>query len=170
MTQYPTLELCHDQLFPYIRKRMATEEPAPAYEYEPSGLKKMNSTLTLMQRDEYGDDLEKAAYLFCSIIDGHPFSNGNKRLAVTLLIAFLLVNGYAIHARNMHLLREQMQAAFPKIRWEKVTAFSQPHEHFFYHLALIIADRTQKGAISFQRERVIVRQLLEPIVVAPDEG
>ena len=165
MTRYPTLDDCQRELFPYIAKRMAAEEPAPSYAYEPSGLKRLESTLTLMQRDDYEGHLAKAAYLFCSIIDSHPFSNGNKRLAVTLLIAFLLLNRYKIHGPNMRVLRRELHRTFPQLQWQKVGAFSQPHEHFFYHLALIIADRNQKGQMTFPEERTAVEQLLQIVAI-----
>lgn len=139
---------------------MAEEEPAPAYGYEQSGLNRLESILMLMQRDEYEGELAKAAYMFCSIIDSHPFSNGNKRLAVTMLIAFLLVNDYRIHGSNMEVLREALQETFPNVKWQRVKTFTQPHEHFFYHLALIIADRTQKGGLTFAEERAAVESLL----------
>lgn len=35
---------------------------------------------------------EKAAVIFCATIRGHKFGNGNKRTAVTLLLAILYVN------------------------------------------------------------------------------
>ncbi len=40
--------------------------------------------------------VEKAAILFYLIIKDHPFQNGNKRLAVTILLVFLFINGYWI--------------------------------------------------------------------------
>jgi death-on-curing family protein len=157
---YLTLHHCRAQLFPYIRERMAMDEPAPSYQYEQSGINRLESILALMQRDEYVGVLGKAAYLFCSVIDSHPFSNGNKRLAVTMLIAFLLVNDYKIHGSNMEALREALQETFPNVKWQRVKIFTQPHEHFFYHLALIIADRAQKGGLTFAEERTAVESLL----------
>lgn len=165
MSVYPTLDDCRLQLFPYIKKKMAADEPVPAYAYEPSGLNRLESILALMQRDDYPDDPAKAAYLFCSIIDSHPFSNGNKRLSVTLLTAFLLLNGYKIHGPNMRVMREEMHRAFPNLKWEEVGAFSQAHEHFFYHLALIIADRSQKGHMTFRQEQAAVETLLKTVIV-----
>jgi death-on-curing protein len=38
--------------------------------------------------------LEKAAALFYLLIKDHPFQNGNKRLAVTATLVFLLLNGH----------------------------------------------------------------------------
>ena len=139
---------------------MAIAEPAPFYEDERVGLEKLDATFGLMQSDHYPNDLARAAYLFCSVIDGHPFSNGNKRLAVALLSYFLLMNGYRIHAPSMEAVREELRRLFPKLRWEHVESFTFSHEYFFYHLALIIADRTQKGHMTFSQEKAAVEELL----------
>lgn len=163
--RYPTLSACREILFPIIREHMAAVEPAPFYENEQRGLDKLESTFELMQRDNYPDALDKAAYLFCSVIDGHPFSNGNKRLAVTLLIYMLLVNDYKIHAPTMDVVHAELLRLFPKLRWEKVNAFHHAHEFFFYHLALVIADRGQKGQMTFGQERQAVKELLLSIAV-----
>ena len=165
--QYPTLHACGELLFRVIRTEMATFEPAPHYEDERNGLNRLESIFTLMQRDDYPDLLSKAAYLFCSVIDGHPFSNGNKRLAVTLLTYMLLMNGFRISAPDMHDMRQELERLFPKLRWENIHVFKRPHEHFFYHLALVIADRAQKGKMSFQQEQAAVRELLAFIGISP---
>lgn len=158
---YPTIDVCRQLLFPFIREEMASIEPAPMYEEESPGLQRLASTFALMQHDHYADLLKKASYLFCSIIDGHPFSNGNKRLAVAVLTYFLLTNDLRISAPTMEAVRIELQRLFPRLRWESVHAFRHAHEYFFYHLALIIADRSQKGHMTFQQEQSAVRQLLE---------
>jgi death-on-curing family protein len=163
--KYPDLTICRALLFSLIRKEMVALEPAPPYEEETRGLQKLESTFILMQRDDYDGFFVKAAYLFCSVIDGHPFSNGNKRLAVTVLTYFLLVNGYKISVPSMEVLRDELQRIFPKLRWEDVRAFHHPHEYFFYHLALIIADRSQKGQLTFRQEQSAVQELLKFIAV-----
>ena len=159
---YPSLEASHAILFPMIRAAMVAFEPAPAYEEELRGLQKIDSIFQLMQRDQYYSGiLPKAAYLFCAIIDGHPFSNGNKRLAVAALTYFLLLNGQRISAPDMQAVRDALRDQFPNLRWENVQAFRHAHEYFFYHLALIIADRAQKGKMTFRQEQSAVVQLLE---------
>lgn len=40
----------------------------------------------------YPDLFDKAALLFYLVIKNHPFENGNKRMAVMLLIYFLMIN------------------------------------------------------------------------------
>lgn len=159
---YPSLQACREFLFPMIRTEMVTFEPAPAYEEERRGLEKIESIFALMKRDAYYPDFfAKAAYLFCSIIDGHPFSNGNKRMAVSVLTYFLLLNGYRISEPGMHAVRDALHEQFPKLRWENVQSFRFAHEYFFYHLALIIADRAQKGKMTFRQEQSAVVQLLQ---------
>jgi prophage maintenance system killer protein len=164
---YPTIPSCREILFPLIRREMGKAEPAPWYEDERRGLGRLEGTFALMERDEYPDMLSKAAYLFCSVIDGHFFSNGNKRLAVAVLTYFLVVNGWKISAPDLEDLRSELQRFFPKLQWENVHAFRFAHEYFFYHLALIIADRRQKGAMKFQEEQRAVRELLTFIIFHP---
>lgn len=163
-TDYPSRLICLHILFPLIREQMVTSEPAPFYEDERVGLDQIDSVFELMQSGYYEDELTQAAYLFCSVIDGHPFSNGNKRLAVALLTYFLMVNKYKMHPLNMSALREQLQRQFPLLKWEHIRSFKYVHEYFFYHLALIIADRSQKGRMTFSQEQVAVRYLLDFIV------
>jgi prophage maintenance system killer protein len=162
---YPTIDDCRQLLFPYIRSRLVENEPAPSYEIEGSGHRGLEGIFALMQRDEYDGALVKASYLFCSVIGGHHFSNGNKRLGVTLLLYFLLKNGYKVSVTNMSVMRGELVRLFPNLRWEEVQAFHYPHEYFFYHLALIIADRKQKGKMTFAQERSAVAQLLDAIML-----
>jgi prophage maintenance system killer protein len=164
--QYPTLDACRLLLFPIIRREMASHEPAPPYEYEERGLKKLESIFTLMQRKEYEGLFGKAAYMFCSIIDSHPFSNGNKRLAVSVLTYHLIMNKRRISSKSMHAVRAELHRLFPNLQWQNIHAFRHAHEYFFYHLALIIADRNQKGQLTFQQEQAAVRSLLEFIATA----
>ena len=160
--RYPSLPACRELLFPMIRSQMSSFEPAPPYEDEKRGLEKCESIFALMQRDGYYPDFfAKAAYLFCSVIDGHPFSNGNKRMAVAVLTYFMIMNGYHLSAPSMEAVRGALHDQFPHLRWEHVEAFRHAHEYFFYHLALIIADRNQKGKMTFRQEQSAVVQLLE---------
>lgn len=43
-------------------------------------------------KDLYPTLLDKTSLLFYLVIKNHPFENGNKRLAVTLMICFLFIN------------------------------------------------------------------------------
>ena len=49
-------------------------------------------------KDLYSSLTEKAAVLCFSIIQGHPFVDGNKRTGHAAMATFLLLNGVDIHA------------------------------------------------------------------------
>lgn len=150
-------------LFLLIRKRMSFHEPAPPYENEQHGQARLRTILHFARTPGYRGVLAKASYLFCSTIGGHPFSNGNKRLAVILVAYFFVKNGYQISIHDAALARQQLKAAFPHLRWRRVRSFERPAEHFLYHLAMVIADRTQKGNISFQDEQYLVKELFRKV-------
>ncbi len=47
---------------------------------------------TFGDKDMYSTLIQKAAILFYVMIKNYPFQNGNKRIAVTTLLVFLLMN------------------------------------------------------------------------------
>ncbi len=51
----------------------------------------------------YPSLIAKAAILFYLMIKNHPFQNGNKRIAITTLLTFLLGNGKWLKADNQEL-------------------------------------------------------------------
>ena len=88
MTLYPTVHEVievHDRLIaqfggsPGIRDRGALE-----------------SALARPQSGYYLDVLQEAAALWESLSQNHPFVDGNKRVAMTTMAAFLRVNGYRL--------------------------------------------------------------------------
>ncbi len=50
-------------------------------------------------KEQYPSVFEKAAVYFRNIIGDHPFVDGNKRTAVTVMAIFLVRNGYRLIAR-----------------------------------------------------------------------
>lgn len=58
---------------------------------------------TFDKKHLYKGLVEKAAVLFYLMIKNHPFSNGNKRIAVTTLLVFLSLNGKWIEVSNQEL-------------------------------------------------------------------
>lgn len=56
----------------------------------------LESALARPQRGYYADPIEEAAALWESLSQNHPFIDGNKRVAVTVVAAFLSVNGYRL--------------------------------------------------------------------------
>ena len=49
---------------------------------------------TVLGKDAYPSVFEKAAALFQSLGQNHPFQNGNKRTAFAAMVLFLRFNGY----------------------------------------------------------------------------
>jgi death-on-curing protein len=88
VTSYPTVDeviAVHAQLIarfggaPGIRDRGALE-----------------SAVARPQSGYYADLIQEAAALWESLSQNHPFVDGNKRVAVTTMAAFLRVNGYRL--------------------------------------------------------------------------
>ncbi len=57
----------------------------------------LESALARPQSGYYRDLIEEAAALWESLSQNHPFLDGNKRAAVTVTAAFLMVNGFQLY-------------------------------------------------------------------------
>jgi len=84
-------EIAHEM----ARRQMDWDEPIPDFGTRFPG--KLESCLvqafqTFGKRDLYPTLMDKAAIMFYLMIKNHPFINGNKRIAVTSVITFLLLN------------------------------------------------------------------------------
>ena len=89
------------------REIMTWNEPIPRFDTRFSG--KLESCLrapfqTFGGKDVYPTLAEKAAMLFYFLIKNHPFQNGNKRIAVTSLFVFLVINKkwLSIHKEELY--------------------------------------------------------------------
>lgn len=85
----------------YISKEQAIETHRKTIEYSGGGsyevlnIGYLYSVLEHIQNDDYYPTFEdKLVHLICSINRNHSFSDGNKRLSITLGAQFLLLNGY----------------------------------------------------------------------------
>lgn len=69
--------------------------PLPDYSREDNGA--IAGVLTQIQNDDYYPEFwDKASHLFCHIVTGHIFSNGNKRLGFVTALLFLGLNRYFV--------------------------------------------------------------------------
>jgi death-on-curing protein len=97
MTDYLTiievLAIHHDQI----------ERYGGAHGVRDFGL--LEAALYRPQTGYYEDVIEEAAALWESLAVNPPFVDGNKRLAVTGMITFLAINGYAIRQDAKRLYR-----------------------------------------------------------------
>lgn len=69
------------------------------------GFAKLATALAVPQQSMFGDDLypdlpAKAAALFDALVNGHCFSDGNKRTALLVMIEFLARNGLCFVAAD----------------------------------------------------------------------
>lgn len=92
--------------FELAHKTMTWDEPIPDFETRfPNILESCLATpfQTFDKKHLYKGLTEKAAVLFYLMIKNHPFSNGNKRIAVTTLLVFLLLNEKWLKVTNQEL-------------------------------------------------------------------
>ena len=85
----------------YISQEQAKQTHRKTIEYSGGGncselnIGYLYSALELIQNDEYYPSFEdKLVHLVWSINRNHAFSDGNKRLSITLGVQFLSLNGY----------------------------------------------------------------------------
>lgn len=92
--------------FDLARKTMTWDEPIPDFETRfPNVLESCLAApfQTFDKKHLYKGLTEKAAVLFYLMIKNHPFTNGNKRIAVTTLLVFLSLNDKWIKVSNQEL-------------------------------------------------------------------
>lgn len=100
--------------FEMARKMMTWDEPIPEFETRyPNRLESCLATpfQTFNKKNLYVGLVGKAAILFYLLIKNHPFENGNKRIAVTSLLAFLYLNKKWISVENQELYNFAMWVA-----------------------------------------------------------
>lgn len=82
--------------FHLARKHLKFDEPIPDFSSRYPNI--LESCLAVPFQRFYGQSpyptlVAKASILFYLLIKNHPFQNGNKRIALTTLLVFLLKNG-----------------------------------------------------------------------------
>ena len=77
--------------------------------------------------DLYPSVLEKAAALIESILNNHPFIDGNKRIGYVLTLLFLMSNGYGINASQGVKYQFVIDIASGKMNFEEILNWLQIH-------------------------------------------
>ncbi len=163
MIQYFGMKACYAFAFPWIYDELTSEEPSFLYETEPRGLAELQKVLDFVQNDEHYPEFEfKCAYLLCNIVSSHPFSNGNKRLGVTILLMFLQKNDALIFDDYFE-LKSLLKKYFPKYEWEENKNLEDAHSLFIYNLAIVIADRLKWSTKNFDEMRAKVTKIFREI-------
>lgn len=86
---------------------------------------------TLSQQDLYSTLPEKAAALFESLVNNHPFLDGNKRAAITAAGIFLQLNQYRLAASNEQVIAFTLQSAQGLVSFDQMIARFQEHTQPF---------------------------------------
>jgi death-on-curing protein len=82
---------------------------------------------TFEDEDLHPTIYEKAAVLADSLINNHPFVDGNKRTGIGAAVLFLSINGYVLTASNEELLNITMRMAQKKTPYDEVATWFETH-------------------------------------------
>jgi death-on-curing protein len=69
----------------------------------------LESALQRPQTGYYDTIIEEAAALLESLVQNHPFVDGNKRVAFAVVDVFLRINGYTIVTTSREIYRQLME-------------------------------------------------------------
>ncbi len=97
-----------------------------------AGFGRLEAAAAAPQASMFGEDIyigvgEKAAALCLAIVRGHPFSDGNKRVALVALDAALSLNGVRFTATNDQAYNVIMALARGETGREELAAWVEEH-------------------------------------------
>lgn len=102
-------------LFSTVEEQLNFDSTDPLPDFRRENSENLEKILGLIQNNTYYPTLsDKAAYLFVSIIEGHIYSNGNKRLATVAFLYFLITNGYKVKFKGGELAELSLYIADKK--------------------------------------------------------
>jgi death on curing protein len=82
---------------------------------------------TFDKRELYTNIFEKAAALMESLVNNHPFMDGNKRTGITCTVLFLRQNGIVFSAKNPELETFTLRVASSKTKHSEITKWLRNH-------------------------------------------
>lgn len=86
---------------------------------------------TFAGRDLYPNIFDKAAALIHSLIQNHPFNDGNKRTALAATVRFLHINGYKIRASHREIIDFTLKIQKKKYHFEDISSWLKKHTKKF---------------------------------------
>lgn len=147
----------------YISKEQAIETHRKTIEYSGGGsydilnIGYLYSVLDHIQNDDYYPTFEeKLTHLIWSINRNHSFSDGNKRLSITLGAQFLLLNGYMFCVKRFMEEMENISYHLAAGRIEKdllqklVHSFLEGESDFSEEIKLEYLMASADGSIGFE--------------------
>jgi death-on-curing protein len=82
---------------------------------------------TFSGQELYPDLFTKAAALMASLVNNHPFLDGNKRTGITAASLFLLQNGFRLETTQAELERFTLRVASSAVEIAEIAAWFQQH-------------------------------------------
>ena len=82
---------------------------------------------TFDRQDLYPNIFEKAAALMESLVNNHPFLDGNKRTGIACTILFLMQNAVTFSATNPELERFTLRVATSKMKHPQIVKWLETH-------------------------------------------
>lgn len=97
-----------------------------------AGYGRLEGAVAVPQQSAFGAEVyesvaEKAAALCVAISRAHPFSDGNKRVALVAMDLFLTLNGHTLHADNNAAYEAMIGLAAGEIDRDGLIAWVQQH-------------------------------------------
>jgi death-on-curing protein len=84
---------------------------------------------TFARQELYPDIFEKAAARMESLINNHPFVDGNKRTGIACAVLFLKQNGFSFSAKNAELESFTLRVASSKVGPSESARWLKKHSH-----------------------------------------
>lgn len=134
-------------IFPYVSTRYGRIEEVPDYENDREGMSQLLGVLERVQNDTYYPSvLDKTTYLITTINKGHFFANGNKRLALVITVAFLILNEKDLKLDSKEFYASLLSEIFPEEQeeWKDFPEFSST-DFATYNLLIEIAKSAEFG-------------------------
>lgn len=146
------------QSFDYV-----SADEIPKYDDQPDKIDDYFALIDRLKNDTYYPDIfSKAAALFLNV-NGHYFTNGNKRLAVFSMTFFLESNNWKPAEMNKNTFEEIINRIFGEHELEDYENFS-PTDFAMYNIALITATFNRNG-VEFDEGKRRTEQFLREIFV-----
>jgi death-on-curing protein len=82
---------------------------------------------TFGNEELYPNIFEKAAALMESLVNNHPFIDGNKRTGIACTVLFLRQNGITFSAKNSELEKFTLRVASSKIKRSEIAVWLKKH-------------------------------------------
>ena len=84
---------------------------------------------TFESQDLYTNIFEKAAALMDSLVNNHPFMEGNKRTGIACAVLFLRQNNIAFSAENSELERFTFHVASSRVQLSEIAKWLKNNSH-----------------------------------------